>query len=185
MQKKIHPTKAGFAVIFKKDALQFVRQWRKPITVHKSWVDTIEIMAADPAIFVKRLTQDFAGAYEYEPDLAAALLNFMRRKWANLEKSKAGKLKKFIATTPAIKSWRGCGAKRVDRNGMVSKSDLQDGELATAFQNSTDGKPVTTDDVVKARRWVAANIKAGEKYAKKNLDKDGYLHVKGKTRRRK
>jgi hypothetical protein len=184
MQRKINPKRRGFAVIFKKDALQFVSRWHKPMPVHEMWIHSIEIMAADPKFYSQFSSGEFWICYLDNPDLAAALLNFLRKKWSKLEKSKAGKLKKFLSQNSAIKWERGFVA-RPDRLGNVSLWSLQDGELATAFEHSPGGEVVTIEDVVKARKWVAANIRAGEKFAGKVLDKDGFLHVKGKPRRRK
>lgn len=179
MQIRIDTKWRGFAVIFKKDALQFVSRWQKPLSVHKNWIDLIEIVAADPVIFRKAFAHNFASAYSWNPDLAAALLHFMRQKWARLENSKAGKLKRFLAQNSAIKWERGFG-ERPDKFGNNSLWHLQDGELATAFEHSAGGEAVTIDDVVKARKWVARNIDASKIFAESVLDKDGWLHIKDK-----
>jgi hypothetical protein len=233
MQKRIDVPSRGFAVIFNKNALQFVLHWRKPMRVSKNWIHGIEIAAASPNNYFCK--NEFAGLYSTEPDLAAALLNHMRQKWSRLETSKAGKLKKFLSQNTCAK-WHESFAPRdaveeadglrkiisqkapkpfvgarafteddrkffawsnevwatrkhsgvvPDQFGNVSLWDLQDGEIATAFEKSPGGQTVTIADVCKARKWVAANIRAGEKFAEKVLEKDGFLHVKGNARRRK
>lgn len=233
MQKRIDIPTRDFAVIFNKDALQFVLRWRKPMRVGKNWINGIDEAAATPENeFCRNI---FKQLYSQEPDLAAALLNFMRQKWSRLETSKAGKLKRFLSQNTCAK-WHESFASRAaveeadrlrkiisqkapkpfvgarvfteedakffawsnevwatrkhsgvvpDQFGNVSLWDLQDGEIATAFEKSPGGQPVEIEDVRKARKWVVANIRAGEKYANKVLDKDGLLHVKGKARRSK
>jgi hypothetical protein len=181
MQKRIDAPFRGYAVIFKKDALRFVLRWREPMRVSKSWIDGIEMAAASPNDdFCKNV---FKRLYSQAPNLAAALLNFLRQKWSRLEKSKAGKLKKFLSQNTHTKWERGFGAP-ADQGGDVSLWDLQDGEIAIAFEKSPGGQLVTIEDVCKARKWVAANIRAGEKYAKKVVKKEGHPHIKGKSRRK-
>jgi hypothetical protein len=182
MQKRIDAPFRGYAVIYNKDALRFVLRWHEPMRVSKSWINGIEMAAASPNDFFSKNV--YTRLYSREPDLAAALLNRMRQKWSRLETSKAGKLKKFLSQNTAAKWERGFGAP-ADQGGNVSLWDLQDGEIATAFEKSPGGQTVTPDDVCKARKWVAANIRAGEKFAIKVLDKDGFLCVKGKFYRRK
>jgi hypothetical protein len=71
------------------------------------------------------------------------------------------------------------------RIGDVPVWDLQDGNIATAFEKSPGGFPVSKSDVREARRQVIADHRAGERFAEKVLDKDGLLQVEGKSRRRK
>lgn len=72
--------------------------------VHKSWVHGIERVAACCPLWPRHMVeQDFGDCYFKSPNLAAALLNFLRGKWGRLEKSKAGKLKKFLSQYPTVK----------------------------------------------------------------------------------
>ncbi len=109
----------------------------------------------------------------------------MRQKWSQLENSKAGKLKKFLSQNSAVKWEDNFIEERPNKQKMVSTWRLVDKELATAFEHTPGGVAVSIDDVVKARRWVAENELAGRKFAKKALDKNGYLNIKGKSHRRK
>lgn len=232
MQKRSELKTRGFAPIFHKQALQFVLDWHKPMRVNEDWIQMIEMCAAKPDVLRHSFAVDFALTYAAAPDLAAALLNFFRKKWAALEKSKAGKLKKFLslytvvkwrdsfgpANKVAIKKtndyWRkrfpnglvGAGAPTIEDAKFVKENaekwkpgdraacdsmgncdiwHLQDGELAIAFERSPGGEVVTVEDVRKARQWVVAAVKDGKKFAEKVLDKDGFIHVKSTTRRRK
>jgi hypothetical protein len=244
MQNRIDIQTRGFHEIFKKDALEFVRDWDKPIVriclnkdqsrwehvlvrkIHQSWIDQIELVAAWP-----EWARNFAESYLKAPDLAAALLNFMRQKWSKLEMSKAGKLKKFLSQSTAVKwepgfgpcntvainkiiDWQNTHKPLVGARAMTKEDEkyfaenpavkwqpgdgaacdsmatcniwhLQDGPLATAFEHSPGGEVVTKAQVREARRWVIANQLASKKFAEKVLDNDGFIHVKGKSRRRK
>ncbi len=184
MQKRKDVSTRGFAPIFKKDALQFALKWPEPMLAHKSWIEMIEICAASPGVLNQHFRVNFALAYAAEPDLAAALLNFLRGKWRNLEKSKAGKLKRFLSQNTAVKWERGFAGKP-DRLGYISLWELQDGEIALAFEHSPGGVAVTSEDVLKARKWAKRNQDAGKKFAQKVFDENGNLHVRGKSRRRK
>jgi hypothetical protein len=236
LQKKIQIMTHGVATIYHKDALQFVLRWKESMRVHESWIDAIERVAARCPLWPQHMAeQDFGDSYRQAPDLAAALLNFLRKKLGRLEKSKAGKLKKFLSQNPVVK-WddsfnsreaveeankiqkylsqiapkvppggrattkadyehlalsRTMWANRKhsgpvpDTVGNVPIWDLQEQEIQRAVEKLPWGIGVTIDDIVKARKWVVANQRAGKRFAKKVLDKDGFLHVKSKTRRRK
>lgn len=187
--------------------------------------------------------EEFAKDYAFSPDFFAALLNLLRRKWRALEKSKAGKLKRFMARNNALKWDESCahafgdlpgfraavqeaekireklasiqpklrpleatlgirmGARAVtdederffkkaqrlwnnrkhrnrvvpDQMGNVAIWDLQDAQIAIAFEKSPGGSPVTIDDVIKARTWVAKHQREAEKFISKHVDKDGVL----------
>ncbi len=242
MQKKVQIKTRGFATIFKKAALQFVLRWLREhnskLRVHESWIREIEFTAACPMAWRHLWKDGFLDCYSSQPDLTPALLNFLRQKWGHLEKSKAGRLKKFLSANTCAK-WddsfaslaaveeankirrilkekdnrpkvppggravmkedleflelsRTMWAKRKHHNavvpdefGNVSMWDLQDGEIAVAFEKSPGGSRVEIADVVKARKWVAANQLASEQFAEEVLDKDGFLQVKASPRRRK
>lgn len=231
MQKRAELQTRGFAPIFHKQALQFVLDWHKPMHVNKDWIQMIEMCAAKPDVLRHSFAVDFALTYAAAPDLAAALLNFFRNKWAALEKGKAGKLKKFLSLNTVVKWEPSFGPsnktaikktndywKNRFPNGLVGAAaatsedvkfkenaekrktgdgagcdsmgncniwDLQDGQLATAFEHSPGGGVVTVDDVRKARQWVVAAVKDGEKFAEKVFDKNGFVHVKSTARHRK
>jgi hypothetical protein len=72
-----------------------------------------------------------------------------------------------------------------DSLGNVPVWDLQDSDIAIAFEKSSGGFPGSKGDVREARRQVIADHIAGERFAEKVLDKDGFLQVEGKSRRRK
>jgi hypothetical protein len=244
MQNRNDIQTRGFDVIFKKDALEFIMKWPHPIVrqrfnkdssrweqvqvrkIPQSWINDIARVAAWP-----EWARNFAESYVQAPDLAAALLNHLHQKWAALETSKAGKLKRFLSQNTAVKwepgfgpantvainkllewqktqkpfvgaravtkkdekfwaenppvEWKpGDGAAR-DCMGMCNIWHLQDGQIATAFEHSLGGEVVDADEVAKARKWVVANQRAGESFAEKVLDKDGYLHLEEKPLRRK
>ena len=182
MQNKIQIPKYGFAVIYKKNALQFVLRWlrkkKSKIRVHHDWIFPIEFAAACPVYWREYWKRQLVDCYTQEPDLTAALLNCLRVKWSKLETSKAGRLKRFLSQNPAVPWQQGINVK-ADKVGNVPIWVMQDGEIAIAFEKSPGGASVTIDDVVKARKWVVANQSDGEKFAEKVLDKDGFLHVKG------
>ena len=189
MQKRIDVKTRGIATIFRKDALQFVQRWQarwhKPEHVQGGWIKEIETVAAcHPHWPAHMANEDLVGAYRQAPDLTAGLLDFLRQKWARLERTKTGRLKKFLSGNTATKWQPGFGA-RPDSLGYVSLWDLQDGELAVAFENSPGGGVVSIEDVVKARRWVAANQLAGKKFETKVLDKNEFLNLKHRLRRAK
>ena len=46
--------------------------------------------------------QDWSERYHQAPNLAAALLNFLRERWTKLETSKPRKLKKFLAQNGSV-----------------------------------------------------------------------------------
>jgi hypothetical protein len=237
LQKKIQITGHGVATIYHKDALQFVLRWKESMRVHEGWIQSIEHVAACCPLWPRHmLEQDFGGSYLQAPNLAAALLHELRKKWGRLEKSKAGKLKKFFSQQPCVK-WdddfnspaavreaeaitkslkekepkiplvggsravtqadyehlalcRTLWAKRrhsgpvPDTLGNVSISDLPEKHIKSAVEKLPWGKGVTIDDIMKARKWVVANQRAGKKFAEKVLGKDKFLHVKGKAQRR-
>ncbi len=207
--------------------------------VHENWIKSIEQVAACCPLWPAHMAeQDFGHSYRQAPELAAALLNEMRKKWGRLEKSRSGRLKKFFTQQPSVK-WetvfntraaveeadairkflsekeselpkvppggratteadyqhlelsRTMWAKRKhtgpvpDTLGEVPIGHLPDKHIQIAVAKLPWGKGLTTEDVVKARKWVVANQRAGKRFAEKVLDKDGFLHVKGKARRRK
>ena len=181
--------------------------------------------------------QDFEVTYFQAPDLTVALLYFLRQKWAKLQNSKAGKLKRFLSAS-TVAQWHPSFGSRAaveeaneireflkskapkvkpgisaasdieahlefqrfsqtvwnnrkhhgivpDEFGNVSQWALQDGQLAIAFENSPGGSPVTTEDVLKARKWVAKEQRDYEQFEKKVLDENGLIRVKAKPRSRK
>ncbi|HSY18398.1 MAG TPA: hypothetical protein VK815_08695, partial [Candidatus Acidoferrales bacterium] len=64
-----------------------------------------------------------------------------------------------------------------DTMGNVAIWNLQDADIVVAFENSPGGFKVTKQQVREARRAVVAAHKASETYAKRVLDKDGWLHI--------
>ena len=212
MQKRIDTPRRGVAVLFHKDALQFVQRWQvkwgKPVLVDVGWIEAVERAASNCPLWPRHMVnQDLAevglltvesadfppGMKRYldvtgrriatDEYLAPSLLDFLKKKWARLERSKAGKLKKFLAQNTCAKWQDGFGA-TPDDLGNVNLWDLQDGELARAFEKSSGGRTVKIDDVTKARKWVAANVRAGEKFAAKVLDENGFLDLKHRLRRK-
>ena len=184
MQKRKDVSARGLGTLFKSEAIRFVLNWPHKINVPKDWIDAINTYAGSPEILRHTFRVNFAIDYAAAPDLAAALLNHLRKKWRNLDKTKSGKLKNFLARNAAVKWERGFGGKP-DSLGWIPTWDLQDGEIARAFEHSPGGIPVKIEDVTKARKWAKRNQDAGNKLAKKVFDENGYLHAKGKPRRRK
>jgi hypothetical protein len=256
MQIKKQIRKYSVAPLFHKAALKFMLKWlgdhNRSAHINKEWIESVERFAVcNPHWPQHMAAQDWCGtyitikgkrvwmpgAYRKNPDLAAALLNFLREKWAKLETSKPQKLKSFLAhnltvkwenafnSPEALAEWK-ClaalqqveeakrppvpvggrapmiedqqiddalrkiwsGRKHLgpgpDNLGNVPVWDLQDSDIAIAFEKSSGGFPVNKSDVREARRQVITDHRAGEKFAKKVLDKDGFLQVEGKSRRR-
>jgi hypothetical protein len=104
MQKKKQISHFSVAPLFHETALEFVAQWQKEqMRVHLNWIIGIERIAACEPRWPRHMAmQDFADCYWQAPDLAAALLNCLRERWASLEKQKHGKLKKFLARNISV-----------------------------------------------------------------------------------
>jgi hypothetical protein len=121
-QKRIEIKHRGVATLFKKAALQFVLRWlrkqKSKRRIPDGWIESInQVAACDPHWPPHMIAQDWCGtfinikgqrkwmpgAYQQYPDLAAALLNFLRQKWSKLEKSRAGRLKKFLSANTVAK----------------------------------------------------------------------------------
>ena len=212
-------------------------QWKEPMRVHKSWIEAIEPVAACCPQWRHMANQDWSERYHQAPNLAAALLNFLRERWTKLETSKPRKLKKFLAQNGSVpwddsfnsrsavqeakelqkicdanvpkipmiggsravtqadldhlefcrKVWAGRKFTRPVPTtiGDVHVSYLQDRDIAIAFEKTPGGFPVSKGDVHEARRQVNADHRAGERFAKKVLDKDDFLQAGCKPRRRK
>jgi hypothetical protein len=102
VQKKKQITHFGIAPLFHKAALQFALRWLREnnnkLRVHKSRIEWIERMATCNWRWPRHLAnQDFASSYWENPNLAADLLSYLRKKWSTLDSSRPGKLKKFMA----------------------------------------------------------------------------------------
>jgi hypothetical protein len=162
MQKKIDIPTRGVATIFKKDALEFVRSWDKPIVrlclnkeqsrweqvsvrkIHKSWILNIELVAACDPLWPKHMiAQEFTHCYLQLPDLTAALLNFLREKWAALETSKAGKLKRFLSQNTAVKWVEGFASREAVEEANAIRKILKAME---PHKNIPCPRPVTEED---------------------------------------
>ena len=160
MQKKIDIPHRGVATIFKKDALEFVRNWDKPIVrlclnkdqsrweqvrvrkIHKSWIQNIELVAACCPQWPKHMiAQEFTHCYWQLPDLTAALLNFLREKWAALETSKAGKLKRFLSQNTAVKWVEGFASREAVEEANAIRKILKEKQ-----PNLPCPRPVTEED---------------------------------------
>ena len=200
MQQKIIPPSSGDSPLYRKEAIDFVRKWPSPLRVRPRWIFFFIYLARNPQMTTNHFSQwkqqpkiadqlhnhfgsDFLNKYAAAPDLAAALLHFLRKKFARLEKTPTGRLKIYIATTIAHKWHKGFGVKP-DDGGHVWLHDLQDGELATAFEKSPGGGVVSVNDVVKARKWVAKNQIAWKQTEPRLVDKDGYVCSKGWLRQK-
>ncbi len=207
--------------------------------IHESWVTGIELIAACDPLWPRHMVeQDFGSCYFQSPNLAAALLNYLRNdKWSRINNSKAGKLKKFLSQNSVVKwddSFNSRAAvKEVERIREILKEkdnrpktpsggrapvkgdyeflqlsktmwanrkysgpvpdtfgnvpvwDLQDKQIKAAIEKLPWGIGVKIDDIIKARKWIVANQRASKNFTKKVLDKEGFLHVKGRARRRK
>src|ERR1039457_4163954 len=104
MQKKKQIRHYSVAPLFHKAALEFVAQWEKePIGVTLNWIEKIERMAACEPRWQRHLANEhFCNSYWQAPNLAAALLNYLRERFASLERQKHGKLKKFLARNLSV-----------------------------------------------------------------------------------
>ncbi len=188
------------------------------------------------------MVQEFAKDYAFSPDFFVELLNLLRRKWRGLEKTRTGKLKRFISRETAVKWDESCAqafgdlpnfraavreaekireklastepkpnpmeaqlgaisvteeykrffreAQRLwnnrehrnsvvpDKMGNVAIWDLQDAQIAIAFENSPGGERVTIEDVIKARNWIAGHQREAEKFKSKHVDENGLIRRK-------
>lgn len=239
MQKKKQISKYSVASLFHKDALEFVARWEKELLrVPLTWIECVERVAAcDPRWPRHMAMQDFEHCYWQAPDLAAALLNFLRERWARLERQKHGKLKKFLArnqsfpwddsfkkssasieeakelqkicdaNAPKIPMVGGCRAVTqadLDHIGFCRKvwagrkfpgpvpttigdigvRNLEDADIANAFEKSLGGYSVSKQTIHDVRRQIIAEHRTAEKFTKAVLDKDGFLQVEVKSHRR-
>jgi hypothetical protein len=109
LQNKIQITSYGVATIYHKDALQCVFRWLRAhktenLCVHVGFIHAVEQVAACCPLWPRHMVlQNFATAYFQHPNLTAALLHDLRQKWGRLERSKAGKLKKYFSQNPVVK----------------------------------------------------------------------------------
>jgi|GEM_PF-5847401 hypothetical protein len=162
MQNKIDIPTRGVATIFKKDALEFVRSWDKPIVrlclnkeqsrweqmpvrkIPKGWIQDIENVAACCPQWPKHMiAQEFTNCYWQLPDLTAALLNFLRQKWAALETSKAGKLKRFLSQNTAVKWVEGFASREAVEEANAIRQILKEKQ---PHKNIPCPRPVTEED---------------------------------------
>ena len=117
MQNKILPSVAGASTLYQKEAVQFViKNCPTGQCVNMRWVSFFLYLARNPQITTDHFRQwnkqpavanalhnqfgsTLLNCYAAAPDLAAKLLCFLRKKFSMLEKSKAGRLKIYMATT--------------------------------------------------------------------------------------
>jgi len=241
MQKKKQISHYSVAPLFHKAALEFVtRKWKgEPKHVTLNWIEKIEQMAACEPRWQRHLANErFCNSYWQAPNLAAALLNYLRERWASLEKQKHGKLKKFLARNlsvlwddsfkksrasieeakelqkicdahaPKIPMLGGArAATQADLDHMeferkvwagrkfpgpvpttigdVCVLELEDADIANAFEKSPGGYRVSKQTIHDARRQINAEHRAAEKFTRAVLDKNGFLQAGCKPRRRK
>jgi hypothetical protein len=244
VQKKKQIRHYSVAPLFNKAALQFVlRLLRLPknneMRVPLNWIEKIERMAACEPRWQRHLANEhFCNSYWQAPNLAAALLNYLRERWASLERQKHGKLKKFLArnlSVPWDDSFKKSRAsieeakelqKICDANtpkipmpvggrpvtqadldhmeferkvwagrkfpgpvpttiGDVCVLELEDTDIANAFEKSPGGYRVSKQTIHDVRRQINAEHRAFDKFAKAVLDKDGFLQAGCKPLRRK
>ena len=204
-----------------------------------NWIEKIERMAACEPRWQRHLANEhFCISYWQAPNLAAALLNYLRERWASLERQKHGKLKKFLARNLSVpwddsfkKSrasiqeakelqkicdahapknpvgpltqeqydqelahWDFCQKIWAGRKfpgpvpstiGDVCVLELEDTDIANAFEKSPGGYRVSKQMIHDVRRQIRAEHRAFDKFAKAVLDKDGFLQAVCKPRRRK
>jgi hypothetical protein len=239
VQQKKQIRKFSVAPLFHEDALKFVWGWKESKRVHESWIEAIEQIAACEPRWPRHMAlQGFGDCYWQAPNLAAALLNFLRERWASLEKQKHGKLKKFLARNSSVPwddSFKKSRAsiqeakellKIIDANdpkipmpaggravtqadldhwefsrkvwegrkfpspvpttiGDVAVWELEDTDIANAFEKSPGGYSVSKQTIHDARRQIITDHRDAEKFSKTVLDADGFLQASCKPRRRK
>lgn len=243
MQKKKQIHTYSVAPLFHKAALKFVKlklkQWETPTRVHKSWISDIEQIAACESRWPRHMAmQGFGNCYWQAPNLAAALLNFLRQRWTSLERQKHGKLKKYLArnlSVPWDDSFKksrasiqeakelqkicdahapkipmppgGRAVTQADLDhenfcqkiwagrkfpgpvpstiGDVCVLELEDTDIANAFEKSPGGYSVSKQTIHDVRRQIIAEHRAANKFAKAVLNKNGFLRADRKPRRRK
>ncbi len=135
-----------------------------------------------PSPGFKRYLEATGQSMSVDRYLAKSLLDFLKQKWARLERRKAGKLKKFLAQNTCAKWPLKTNKPKPDRLGNVCLWDLEDKDIETVFENSPAGVLVEIADVTKARKWVAKNVLDGQKFAAKVLDPNGFLDLKHRLR---
>jgi hypothetical protein len=237
MQKKKQIHSYSVAPLFHEDALKFVWGWKESMCVSERWIEQIERVAACEPRWPRHMAmQDFEHCYWQSPDLAAALLNHLRQRWASLEKQKHGKLKKFLArnlSVPWDDSFKksrasiqeakelqkicdahapkipmppgGRAVTQADLDhedfcqkvwagrkfpgpvpttiGDVCVLELEDTDIANAFEKSPGGFSVSKQIIHDVRRQIIADHRDAKKFAKAVLDKDGFLQTGCKPRR--
>ena len=89
------------------------------------------------------IAQEFTNCYWQLPDLTAALLNFLRQKWAALETSKAGKLKRFLSQNTAVKWVEGFASREAVEEANAIRQILKEKQ---PHKNIPCPRPVTEED---------------------------------------
>lgn len=185
-QKKIQVRGHSYYELFQVEMFKFARKWRETFPIHR---DNLNILAniAGNGVF---LDGSFTRLYRDRPDFSLELLVHLRHQWNKLDKSKSGRLQRFMATAVVMKPKDAGGMKWKDPFGRVPQIFLSDGQIASAFEHwskKTYGtaQSVKIDDVVKARKKVVSRIRAGERMASKCFDKDGMMLSGRRAARRK
>jgi hypothetical protein len=123
----------------------------------------------------------FADMYSRYPNFFPALLHHLRCLWADLENSKFGRLKKFVALAFAV------DPRQKGENGEIryvrlpgpyqpGKTLLTADQMATAFQNVRH-ETVNKALVQKAREWVHNRLAAAEQLDRSFFDSQGLLKM--------
>lgn len=180
-QRKIQVPFFGGEPLFQKEMLQFVKKWPERLYVHRSTLELLANIAAFPDPMIGLFPASFSGLYVRVPDFTIGVIHFLRRKWKQLDKSKAGRLKRFLATQIDMKPADG---RRRPQN------ELTDGQIATAYEDWSlvtykRRESVSIYDVQQARKAVAKRICAGERLAAESFDKNGRMRCEGQPARRK
>jgi len=175
-QNKIEIRTGGGMALFQKNVLQFAQGWPLKLQIHRDAISAVAQIAAYPdwAVTPVERGSAFWRLYKQDPDFAAALLHFLRRQWKKLDKSKSGRLKRFLSLGYIMKPADG---------PFALQQSLTDGQIASAYEKwapdiYTCRGRVEVGDVVKARRAVENKIRAGEQFAKKCFTEDGFLTIK-------
>lgn len=150
MQNKKQINEWSVAPLFHKAALKFTLRWMRKhnckLRVRESDIQSIERMAACNPRWPQHLAnQDFTDSYWQFPDLAAALLNFLRQKWSKLETSRSGKLKKILSHEAEL-TWDD------EFNSCAAVKEAEEYETRCQERRPPDGAPVEAFN-----KWIKTN----------------------------
>jgi hypothetical protein len=144
----------GLYPALRADLIQFIKRRRPTFHGYEWQLEEMCMWAIQPKTCAElNITNPLADYYVSNPDLTLAVLTFIRKLWFG-KHSRSRRIQNFLATTTGFRVFR-------DQREKWQWS-MTDGEIATGFELAT-GEAVTMEDVIKARKALAARIKRGQK----------------------